>query len=45
MAAGIPMGRVGTAQEAAGPVLFLLSEEAAYLTGTNLVPDGGLTAT
>lgn len=45
MAAGIPMGRVGTADEAAGPVLFLLSREAAYLTGTNLVPDGGLTAT
>lgn len=45
MAAGIPMGRVGTAEEAAGPILFLLSSDAAYLTGTNLVPDGGLTAT
>jgi len=44
MAAGIPMGRVGTAEEVAGPILFLLSAEAAYLTGTNLVPDGGLTA-
>jgi NAD(P)-dependent dehydrogenase (short-subunit alcohol dehydrogenase family) len=44
MAAGIPMGRVGTADEAAAPVLFLLSRDAAYLTGTNIVPDGGLTA-
>jgi len=45
MAAGIPMGRVGTAEEAAAPVLFLLSRDASYLTGTNIVPDGGLTAT
>lgn len=45
MAAGIPMGRVGTADEAAGPILFLLSQDSAYLTGTNIVPDGGLTAT
>jgi NAD(P)-dependent dehydrogenase (short-subunit alcohol dehydrogenase family) len=44
MASGIPMGRVGTAEEAAGAVLFLLSDDAAFITGTHLVPDGGLTA-
>lgn len=45
MAAGIPMGRVGTADEAAGAILFLLSEDAGFITGTHVVPDGGLTAT
>lgn len=45
MAQGIPMGRVGTADEVAGAILFLLSADAAFVTGTHLVPDGGLTAT
>ncbi|MDX5359574.1 MAG: SDR family oxidoreductase, partial [Rhodobacterales bacterium] len=44
MAAGIPMGRVGSAEEVAGSVLFLLSEDASFITGGCLVPDGGLTA-
>jgi NAD(P)-dependent dehydrogenase (short-subunit alcohol dehydrogenase family) len=45
MAAGIPLGRVGTAEEAAGAILFLLSQDAAFITGTHIVTDGGLTAT
>ncbi len=38
---GIPMGRLGTPEEAAYSVLFLLSEEASYITGHDLVMDGG----
>ncbi len=36
-----PMGRVGTAEETAGLIAFLLSDAAGYLTGQNLVLDGG----
>ncbi len=36
-----PLGRVGTADETAGLVAFLLSDEAGYLTGQNVVLDGG----
>ncbi len=36
-----PMGRAGTALEAAYAALFLVSDEAAYITGTSLVIDGG----
>lgn len=39
----VPMGRVGQAQEIAGPVHFLLSEESSYMTGQNMVVDGGWT--
>ncbi len=42
--AGIPMGRQGTAEEAAQSVLFLASPASRYITGTTLVVDGGLTA-
>ena len=38
---GIPMGRYGTPEEIAGPVLFLLSELAGYMTGQCLIADGG----
>lgn len=38
----IPMGRVGTAEEVARAVLFLLSEESAYITGAELSVDGGV---
>jgi enoyl-[acyl-carrier protein] reductase III len=40
----IPKRRMGTAAEVADAVLFLLSPEAEYVTGTTLVVDGGLTA-
>lgn len=39
--AGTPLGRVGTAEETAELIAFLLSERSSYLTGQNLVLDGG----
>jgi NAD(P)-dependent dehydrogenase (short-subunit alcohol dehydrogenase family) len=39
--AGTPLGRIGTAEEVAGVVAFLCSNAASYLTGQNLVVDGG----
>jgi NAD(P)-dependent dehydrogenase (short-subunit alcohol dehydrogenase family) len=40
----VPLGRQGTGWETAYAVLFLLSDEAAYVTGQTLVVDGGLSA-
>lgn len=40
----IPLGRQGTGWETAYAALFLLSDEAAYITGQTLIVDGGLTA-
>ncbi len=37
-----PMGRMGTAWDVAHAVLFLVSDEANYITGTEIVVDGGL---
>jgi NAD(P)-dependent dehydrogenase (short-subunit alcohol dehydrogenase family) len=42
--ASVPLGRAGTADEAAYAVLFLASDEASYITGTELVVDGGYLA-
>ena len=39
----IPMARLGTAEEVAALIVFLLSPEAAYITGQTLHVDGGLT--
>lgn len=39
----IPAGRQGTAWEVASAAVFLISEEASYITGQSLVVDGGLT--
>lgn len=38
----IPLKRFGSGQDVAGLVRFLLSEEAAYITGQTLVVDGGM---
>jgi NAD(P)-dependent dehydrogenase (short-subunit alcohol dehydrogenase family) len=38
----IPMGRIGTPEEVAQSVAFLLSDQAAFLTGVELLVDGGL---
>lgn len=44
MTARQPMGRLGTADEIAAAAVYLASDEAAFVTGTELVIDGGLTA-
>jgi NAD(P)-dependent dehydrogenase (short-subunit alcohol dehydrogenase family) len=43
--ATIPAGRLGTAFDVANAVAFLASRDASYITGQNLVVDGGVTAT
>jgi len=42
--AAIPMGRLAEPVEIARPVLFLASEDASYMTGAELVVDGGYIA-
>ena len=38
----VPLGRLGSAEEVAGTVAFLASEEASYVTGTTLHVNGGM---
>jgi NAD(P)-dependent dehydrogenase (short-subunit alcohol dehydrogenase family) len=43
LAAGVPMARLGRAEEVARLVLFLASEEASYMVGQGVLVDGGVT--
>ena len=40
----VPLGRVGTTQDIADACLFLLSDKASFITGTELIVDGGCLA-
>ena len=40
----VPMGRTGRPEEVANAALFLLSDEASFVTGAALPVDGGVTA-
>ncbi len=42
--AAVPIGRMGDAWDSANAILFLVSDEARYITATQLIVDGGLTA-
>jgi NAD(P)-dependent dehydrogenase (short-subunit alcohol dehydrogenase family) len=44
MLAQVPMGREGRREEVGYAVLFLASDEASYITGTELIVDGGFLA-
>lgn len=39
---GIPVGRAGNAEDCAAAMLLLCSEEGAYITGTDIMVDGGM---
>jgi len=41
---GIPMGRLGTPEEIAAAILWLLSSSSSFTTGTALMADGGSAA-
>ena len=44
VAAGIPLQRIGTPEDIAEAVVYLCSDGAAFITGHNLIIDGGFTA-
>ncbi len=43
-AAAVPLGRTAEPYELGAAIAFLLSDDASYITGTELIVDGGLTA-
>lgn len=44
LAAQVPLGRVGTVDDIANAILYLASDESAFMTGAELVLDGGASA-
>lgn len=44
LAQQVPMGRIGEPWEIAGPAVFLASQDASYITGANILVDGGWTS-
>ena len=40
----IPLQRIGKPKDITNTILFLLSDEGSYITGTEITVDGGLTA-
>ena len=38
---GVPLGRMGTPEEIAGPLVFLVSELSSFVTGQTIIADGG----
>jgi NAD(P)-dependent dehydrogenase (short-subunit alcohol dehydrogenase family) len=45
MAPQVHLRRVGKPEEIASSILYLCSDEASFITGTTLTPDGGFTMT
>ena len=41
MEKNVPMGRIGKPPELSGLVAFLASDRASYITGSNILTDGG----